>query len=95
MDDFRPTAPTLAGNVRVMPLDEAVDEEATIVVIPLRYAPASIFLELDAEARWNATLTERTDALTGSSLDLVALGTEVAAAGELCAHLQRRTDAHA
>jgi len=95
VDEFRAQGSVVADTVKIIPIDGNLADDTEIVVVPLRHAPASIYLELDAEARWNATLTERNDALSGSSLDLVALGTEVAAAGELCAFLQGRTDARA
>lgn len=89
---FRTSDGAFDGPAKVMPVDEAIDDDAVIVIVPLQHAPASIYLELDAHARWNATLTARDDALTGPSLDLVGLGTEVAAAGRLRAYLQDRTD---
>lgn len=80
------------GTVRVLPQYDADSEDVFIVLIYLRYAPAAVYLQLDDSARWIATLTERPSDLTGTPLDLIGLGAEVEAAGQLCAYLQRCTD---
>ena len=80
------------GEPLVLPQDDDETGDAFIVLIHLRHAPAAIYLQLDESGRWVATLTERPSDLTGTSLDLIALGAEVEAAGQLCAYLQERTD---
>ncbi|MEV8239862.1 hypothetical protein AB0O90_06495 [Microbacterium testaceum] len=82
-----------ATPARVVAHGDPTQEGPGIVLVYLKYAPAAVYLQLNANGTWAATLTERTDELTGTSLDLIGLGEEVTAAGRLCAYLQERTDA--
>jgi len=90
---FVATGVPALGDPLVLPQDDEENADAFIVLVHLRHAPAAVYLQLDESLRWAATLTERPNDLTGTSLDLIALGAEVGAAGQLCAYLQQRTDA--
>ncbi|WZH37083.1 MAG: hypothetical protein PIR02_00130 [Microbacterium enclense] len=81
------------SSARVVAHGDPEQDGLGIVLVYLKHAPASVYLQLTADGRWSATLTERADELTGTSLDLIGLGEEVTAAGRLCAYLQERTDA--
>ncbi|MDT0117564.1 hypothetical protein Q9R20_11255 [Microbacterium sp. PRF11] len=91
VEDFpRADVPQL-GLARVLPTDGADETGEGIVVVHLQHAPAAVYLQLGADSVWVATLTARSNDLTGTSLDLIGLGAEVSAAGRLCAYLQQRT----
>lgn len=91
--DFEAQRIPALGRPRVLPQDDADDEDAFVVIVHLEHVAAAVYLQLDDDLRWIATLTQRPTDFTGTSLDLIGLGAEVEAAGHLCAYLQRRTHA--
>ncbi len=70
--------------------DGSEGRDTGLVMVHLQNAPADIYMQpvgMD-EARWEATVTARSDDLTLSPYQLTGLGAEVAVAASLCSYLQ-------
>ncbi|MFF7681260.1 hypothetical protein ACFZA2_00765 [Microbacterium sp. NPDC007973] len=81
------------ATVHVLPQDDAEHADSGIVAVHLNHGPASIYLNVDCERTWTATLTERSGEFPLTGGDLIALGEELFTTGKLCKYLQKRTDA--
>lgn len=71
----------------------ATPRARSIIVVHLRNAPVSIYVQHDDALTWSATLSERSLELAATPLHLIALGSEVQRIGQLAAYLQSRSDA--
>ncbi|KEP75416.1 hypothetical protein HR12_34315 [Microbacterium sp. SUBG005] len=85
-----PTRPSTSS-----PQDDPEHTDSGIVAVHLNHGPASIYLNVDCERTWTATLTERSGEFPLTGGHLIALGEELLTTGRLCEYLQRRTDAAA
>ncbi|WP_136587794.1 hypothetical protein [Microbacterium hydrothermale] len=91
--DYEKTDRVAHATVHVLPQDDPEHTESGIVAVHLNHGPASIYLNVDCERSWTATLTERSGEFPLKGGHLIALGEELFTTGKLCEYLQQRTDA--
>jgi len=82
--------------VRVLVQDGSEGADTGLVIVPLRNATVSVFMEPVeiGDARWRVTLEPQPDFTILSSHQLHALSAELAVAAELCAFLEARSVGH-
>lgn len=83
------------ATVHVLPQDDPEHTDSGIVAVHLNHGPASIYLNVDCNRTWTATLTERSGEFPLAGGHLIALSEELLTTGKLCEYLQERTDAAA
>ncbi len=82
--------------VRVLVQDGSDGSDTGLVVVPLRNATLSVFMEPVeiGDAQWRITLEPQPDFTILSSHQLHSLAAELAVAAELCAFLEARSIGH-
>lgn len=93
VDDYEKHDRVAHATVHVLPQDDPEHSDSGIVAVHLNHGPASIYLNVDCERTWTATLTERSGEFPLTGTHLIALGEELLTTGKLCEYLQKRTDA--
>lgn len=82
--------------IRVLVQDGSEGDDTGLVIVPLKYATVSIFMEPIGigEAQWRITLEPQPDTTILSSHQLHGLAAELAVAAELCAFLEAKSVGH-
>ncbi len=82
--------------VRVLVQDGSAGADTGLVVVPLRFATISLFMEPIeiGDARWRITLEPQPDTTILSSQHLQGLAAEFLVAADLCAYLEARSVGH-
>ncbi len=90
VQEFRDQGHIVSGSIRVAQQEDADSQDTGLVVMNLRNAKASIYMQPRGydEPVWEATLTGRPDDLTLSIHDIASLAAELVIAGNLCSFLQ-------
>lgn len=90
VDEFLEQGHAVAGAVKVVDQEDADRQDTGLVVMNLRNAAASIYMQPRGydDPLWEATLTARPEDLTLSPHDMASLAAELVIAGNLCSFLQ-------
>lgn len=90
VQEFRDHGHIVSGSIRVAQQEDADSQDTGLVVMNLRNAKASIYMQPRGydEPVWEATLTGRHEDLTLSIHDIASLAAELVIAGNLCSFLQ-------
>ena len=82
--------------VRVVVQDGSDGADTGLVVVPLRNATVSVYMEPVeiGDSRWRITLEPQPDFTILNSHQLHALSAELSVAAELCAYLEARSVGH-
>ncbi|KAA9085456.1 hypothetical protein [Microbacterium radiodurans] len=90
-------ASRVAGDlVKVIIQDGSEGADTGLVLVPLRNATTTVYMEPAAgsDLSWRVTIEPQPDATVLSSHELSSLASELQVAAELCAYLEKRSLGH-
>ncbi len=90
VDEFLAQGHAIVGSIKVVDQEDADRQDTGLVVMNLRNAKASIYMQPRGydDPLWEATITSRPEDLTLNPHDMASLAAELVIAGNLCAFLQ-------
>lgn len=90
VDEFLAQGHAIVGSIKVVEQEDADRQDTGLVVMNLRNAKASIYMQPRGydDPLWEATITSRPEDLTLNPHDMASLAAELVIAGNLCAFLQ-------